>query len=188
MRRTVLTLAVAVALVAGVDARADAQSYIVAGACRDGQPNGAYELKMPDGRVRVVGAFAKGRRTGTFIFWAANGQRVAVIPYDEDVKSGTVATWYAEAVTRGDLRRKLEASYVRDVLHGLTRSWYASGRLRGEYRYEQGALVEASGWAENGARLQEAEARRMADVDRAAAEKFYADLEQVVAENLPLCG
>jgi len=188
MRRTVLTLAVAVALVAGVDSRADAQSYVVAGACRDGQPNGAYEVKMPDGRVRVVGAFAKGRRTGTFLFWAANGVRVAVIPYDGDPKTGTVATWYAEPAARGDLRRKLEAPYVRDVLHGLTRSWYASGRLRGEYRYEQGALVEASGWAENGARLQEVEARRMAGVDRAAAEKFYADLEQVVAENLPLCG
>jgi hypothetical protein len=115
---------------------------------------------------------------GTFIFWAANGQRVAVIPYDGDAKSGTVATWYAEPAARGDLRRKLEAPYVRDVLHGLTRSWHASGRLRGEYRYERGELVEARGWAENGARLHEEEVRRMAGVDRASAEAFYGDLDR----------
>ena len=31
-------------------------------------PNGAYELYQADGRLRAVGAFAQGRRTGTFIF------------------------------------------------------------------------------------------------------------------------
>ncbi len=62
--------------------------HVVTGACRDGVPNGAYELRMPDGRLRILGAFAKGRRTGTFLFWAASGARIAVIPYDDDAKVG----------------------------------------------------------------------------------------------------
>ena len=42
---------------------------VVDGACRDGLPNGRYELRRADGRLRVVGAFNHGRRTGSFIFW-----------------------------------------------------------------------------------------------------------------------
>ena len=48
-------------------------------------------LVIPD---TVVGAFAQGRMTGTFIFWSAAGARVAVMPFDNDAKSGTVALWY----------------------------------------------------------------------------------------------
>ncbi len=143
---------------------------------------------MLDGRLRVTGAFAKGRRTGTFLFWRQDGVRIAVIPYDDAVKSGTVATWYPEAGPRGELRRKLEAAYVNDVLHGLTRSWYSSGRPRGEYRYERGELVEVTAWAESGARVPAAEARRMAEADRAAGEKSYAGLEQLIDDNQPRCG
>lgn len=180
-------LTLAVGFVACGATLAGEPSYVIEGGCRNGQPNGAYALRMADGRLRVVGAFAKGRRTGTFLFWAANGVRVAVIPYDDAVKSGTVATWYAEDTSRGESRRKLEAPYVSDVLHGVTRSWHANGRLRGEYQYEHGELVAANAWTESGARLPEAEARRMAGIDRAIAEKYYADLEQVVAANPPPC-
>lgn len=176
------------AVLAGPVSLASAQALVAEGRCRDGQPNGAYTLRSADGRVRIAGAFARGRLTGTFVFWAANGMRVAVIPYDDGAKSGTVATWYAQDGRRGESRRKLEAPYVDDVLHGVVRSWYAGGRTRGEYRYERGELVDAVGWSESGARLGEKEARRMAAADRAAAEKDYAGFEREVADNAPLCG
>lgn len=189
IRETHLNLVAAVGFVVAwtVVSSARAQPYAIEGGCRDGQPNGAYAVKSADGRLRVSGAFSKGRRTGTFLFWAANGARIAVIPYDDAAKSGTVATWYAEGSPRGEQKRKLEAGYVDDVLHGISRAWHANGRLRGEYRYERGELVEASAWAESGARLAEGEARRMAAADRGAAEKSYLDLERFVAENPPHC-
>jgi hypothetical protein len=62
-------------------------------------------------RLRILGAFAKGRRTGTFLFWSSTGARIAVVPYDDDAKVGTVAVWYAPAPPRGEPRRKLEAAY-----------------------------------------------------------------------------
>jgi len=166
---------------------AGAQTYVVAGGCRDGAPNGAYELRMPDGRLRVLGAFAKGRRTGTFLFWAPTGARIAVIPYEDDVKIGTVALWHAPALPGGEPRRWLESAHSRGSLHGATRSWHADGTRRSEYRYERGELVAAAAWAESGAPLSEAEARRLAERDRATEAGYYGSLEQLVADNAPRC-
>jgi len=161
--------------------------YVVSGACRDGAANGAYELRMPDGRPRVLGAFAKGRRTGTFLFWASTGARIAVIPYDDDAKVGTVALWYAPATPQGEPRRKLESAYAAGVLHGLTRSWHANGARRAEYLYERGSLATAKAWSESGATLTEPEARRSAERDRVTDADFYASLERTIAENGPRC-
>ena len=93
----------------------------------------------------ILGAFAKGRRTGTFLFWASTGARIAVIPYDDDAKVGTVALWYAPATPQGEPRRKLESAYAAGVRHGLTRSWHANGARRAEYLYERGNLATAAG-------------------------------------------
>jgi antitoxin component YwqK of YwqJK toxin-antitoxin module len=163
------------------------QGLVVHGACRDSEPNGAYELRMPGGRLRVVGAFAKGRRTGTFIFWAENGARIAVVPYDNERKSGTVAVWFRAASRSGDAPRKSETAYVDDRLHGVKRSWYASGNPRTEFRYERGELVEARAWAEAGAPLPEAEARAIAERDTTTDEAYYATLEALIADNRPKC-
>jgi antitoxin component YwqK of YwqJK toxin-antitoxin module len=172
-------------LLAAGGAGAFAQSYVVDGTCRDGAPNGAYALRTHDGRLRIVGAFAHGRRTGTFLFWSASGSRIAVIPYDEDKKVGTVALWYAPAAPNGEERRKLESAYSADLPHGYTRSWHANGRPRAEYRYERGELAAAQAWTESGEPLPETEARRLAARDLAADSGYFARLEQTIAENTP---
>ncbi len=160
---------------------------VVTGACREGVPNGAYEFRMPDGRLRIVGAFAKGRRTGTFLFWTASDARIAVIPYDDDAKVGTVALWYPPARPRGEPRRKQESAYAAGVLHGITRSWHPNGARRAEYRYEHGSLAAALAWTDSGAPLTEPEARRIAERDRATDADYYAGLERTIAENAPRC-
>jgi antitoxin component YwqK of YwqJK toxin-antitoxin module len=174
-------------IVSGVASDALAQSYAVTGSCRDGEPNGAYELRMPDGRLRIAGAFAKGKRTGTYLFWAASGARIAVVPYDDDVKNGTVALWYAPASANADAPRKLEAAYVTGRLHGSKRSWHTNGNPRTELRYERGELVEARAWVEAGAPLSEVEARAIAVDDLTTDERIFATLEAFVADNRPDC-
>jgi hypothetical protein len=180
-----LALAAAILLAVGPDA--SAQPDVVTGTCRDGAPNGAYELAMPDGRPRIVGAFAKGRRTGTFLFWSAGGARIAVIPYEDDAKIGTVALWYPPAIPRDAPRRKLESAYAAGVLHGHTRSWHANGKRRAEYLYERGVLAAASAWSESGAPLLEPDARHLAERDRGTDAEVYASLERLVAGNPPRC-
>jgi antitoxin component YwqK of YwqJK toxin-antitoxin module len=171
-----------------VPALASAQALVARGACREGQINGAYEIRAADGGMRVSGAYAKGRRTGTFLFWSSAGVRVAAIPYDDDARAGTVALWYTPAGGNGEPQRKLEATYADDSLHGPKRSWYPNGNPRAEFRYERGQLVEARAWAEAGAPLPEAEARAIAEHDIALDAEFYATLERIVADHRPACG
>ena len=168
-------------------AQALGQPYVVSGQCRYGVPNGGYELRMPEGRLRVVGAFTHGHMTGTFIFWSATGARVAVMPFDNDARSGTVALWYTPPDGRVEAGRKLEAPYVNDRPHGIVRSWHPNGRLRAEYRYNHGVLSNARAWSESGVPLANTEAERLAARDAANNEKFYASLLAIVRVNLPPC-
>jgi hypothetical protein len=164
-----------------------AQALEVTGSCRDGLPNGNYELRMEDGSLRVTGAFAHGHKTGTFIFWTSKGARLAVIPYDDDARSGTVALWY---VTRGasiEKGRRLEAPFVADHLHGVVRSWYANGARRAEYRYEHGELVEGRAWTDTGSAIPEAEALERAPHDAEEDHRYLDDLIAIVSEHLPHC-
>jgi hypothetical protein len=182
-----LTVAVAGCAYALSIAQPLADRYIVVGQCRAGVANGGYELRMPDGRLRVGGAFAQGHMTGTFIFWTAGGARVAVIPFDNDAKNGTVALWYVAPDAQLEAGRKLESPYIDDRPHGLTRSWHPNGAPRAEYRYEHGILIEARGWNIAGAPLSDAEAHDLQIRDAEADDGFYATLLAIVHENLPPC-
>ena len=164
-----------------------AQRLETTGSCRDGLANGAFELRMPNGQLRVAGALAKGRRTGTFIFWSASGARVAVVPYDDNSKTGTVALWYPPAGARGDIARKFETPFSDGVMHGEVRAWHPDGTRRGDYRYANGTLVAAAAWTARGTPVAEANARAQADRDAAQNERYYAALEKMIADNEPRC-
>ena len=166
---------------------AGAQSLIATGACREGLPNGMYELRTSDGALRVAGAFAMDRRTGTFVFWTAAGARVAVIPYEETARSGTVAVWHVDPKSVTEVSHRLEAPYVAGLRHGTSRSWHYNGGLRGEYVYEHGRLVEARGWTKAGVALSAAAAMAQAEADFARDEQLLASLERMVALHKPSC-
>lgn len=164
-----------------------AQELESVGACRDGVPNGAYELFQADGRLRAVGAFAQGRKTGTFIFWTRDGARIGVIPYGDDVRNGTIALWYTVRGNGRELRPKSEAAYVENKPHGIKRSWYRSGRPELEARYERGSLQEVEAWTETGQLLGDAEARRLAARELSLDEELYATLDALVRDQRPKC-
>jgi hypothetical protein len=166
---------------------ATAQDYAIDGGCREGQPHGAYELRDGSGRVRVVGAFARGKRSGSFLFWSSSGVRIAQLPFDDDALSGTLALWYAAADRTGEGRPKLEAAYVGGRLHGLKRSWYPDGLLRAEFRYDKGALVDGRAFSQAGQALSATEARALAASDLATDERYYATLNDIVRSHQPHC-
>jgi hypothetical protein len=164
-----------------------AAAYHVVGQCRSGTPNGAYELRLSDGRLRVVGAFSQGRMTGTFIFWAAGGARIAVVPLDNDLRNGTIALWYTGPGGRTEAGHKLEAPYVDGQPHGVKRAWYADGTPRTKARYEHGELIEAQAWSARGKPLTESEARVLVAQDAGADERTYESLLALVHNHLPIC-
>jgi hypothetical protein len=179
-------LIVAAALgVAAASASAAGETLLARVACRDGAPNGAFELRSDDGRLRATGAFGHGSKTGTFIFWTAAGARSAVVPYDQDARTGTVALWH----TRGpqEAGRSLEVPYREGQVNGVVRSFYPGGADRGEYRFDAGRLVAAKAWSAQGRAMGEAQAGKLAASDLADAERVLARLESAIAANLPHC-
>ena len=175
------------ALAAVLPVVAAAQALLASGACRDGIPNGMYELRTPAGALRVAGAFAMERPIGTFLFWTAAGARIAVIPYDDGVRTGTVAAWYVSDRASTELSHRLEAPYVAGERHGTSRSWHDNGTLRGEYVYEHGRLVDARGLTAAGVALSAAAARAQAEQDALRDERLLGSLERLVAEHRPRC-
>lgn len=163
-----------------------AQPYSAEGHCRDGLPHGNYELRDAKGTLRAVGAFNRGKRTGSFIFWSSEGVRIAHLPFDEDALSGTLATWYTGKSAR-EPPRKVEAVYSQGRLNGSKRSWYPDGRARAEYRYEKGELREASATSPDGKPLASTDARALARRDGEADSAFIGSLLAIVASNPPRC-
>jgi len=182
--RRVRVIALGLAALAAV---AHAETYSVRGACRDGYAHGVYELRDAAGKLRAQGAFNRGARTSSFIYWTSNGVRVAHVPYDDGAVSGTVALWYAQTLPGRDARQKLEAAYAKGQRHGLTRSWFPSGRPRGEYTYEGGTLTGAKAWNAVGVALADDAARAQAMRDAAGDAQYFASLDAEVEANLPVC-
>ena len=185
LRRAAAALAAATLLVAR-GAAAPPPVWTVEGNCRDGRPQGPYELRGESGQLRVAGAFNEGRRTGSFIFWAANGARVAHVPYDDDVRNGTIAIWYPGSPGREPPRR-LESVFHRGNRDGLTRTWYADGHRRSETEYAAGRIVASAGWSDSGASLGDEAAREIARRDAADADADYAELDALIREHSPRC-
>jgi antitoxin component YwqK of YwqJK toxin-antitoxin module len=172
---------------AALAAPAAAEPFDVRGACRDGEPQGIYELRETRGALRVLGAFSRGKRTGSFIYWTTAGDRIAHLPYDEGAISGTVALWYPGAAPGREPQQQLEAAYARGVPSGPKRSWHPDGSRRDDYAYERGALVAARAWRANGSVLSDESARAQAARDADDEAKTYATLGAIVDRNLPAC-
>ncbi len=166
---------------------AAAQGIHVKGACREGLPHGAWELVAADGSLRALGAFNRGKRTGSFIFWNDAGVRVAHVPFEDDAKSGTLAVWYPRAAKGAEAPKRLEAVYTDGKLNGTKRAWHPDGRLRGEYTYVSRDLVDAKAWDTHGRGLPAAQAREQAVADAASHDAYYATLDALVQRYLPVC-
>jgi hypothetical protein len=180
------TLVLAVSSLAAAIAAAAPQTWSVEGTCRDGQPQGPYELRSGDGQLRVAGAFNEGRRTGSFIFWAEDGARAAHVPYDNGVRNGTLALWYPGPPGREPARR-FESVWHHGSRDGEMRSWYADGQRRSDADYAAGRLVSAIGWTDTGARLGDAAARELAEHEAASADAIYGELDTLIRDHLPRC-
>ena len=175
-------LAFALALSGAV--RAD--DFRVEGNCRDGYAHGLYELRDMTGNVRVVGAFNRGKRTGSFLFWTASGAREAQLPFDDDQLSGTAALWWP-ALPQAEARPRAEAAYARGRHAGGVRTWYRNGKPAVEMYVGDGDLRITRAASETGVALSEAEARGVAAGELGYVDGRIAGLLALVDANLPRC-
>lgn len=162
--------------------------WTVNGTCREGRPQGPYQLRGDNGQLRVSGAFNEGTRTGSFIFWRENGVREAHIPYDDHgLRNGTVATWY-EGPPGREPPRKLESSWRHGRRDGETRTWYSDGRRRSETLYADGKITSSVGWTDRGEPLAPGAALELALRDERAADADYGLRDALIAQHMARCG
>lgn len=186
-RSSAIALPLAVAFLAVALLAGSAAASSLEAACRNGRVHGSYQLRDAGGLLLVAGAFNAGRRTGSFIFWNANGVRNAHIPYDDDTPNGTMALWY-DGPPGKEPARRLEAAWRHGVRDGASRSWYADGRVRSEADYASGRLVSVRGWAPTGEPLSDEAARESERGDARAADDRYHQLDGLVRVHMPRCG
>lgn len=180
------TLFIAASLIAAGIAGAQSPAWTVDGNCRDGRPHGPYQLRSGNGQLRIAGAFNEGKRTGSFIFWTADGVRAAHVPYDDDVRNGTVALWY-EGPPGREPPRRFESVWHHGERDGATRSWYPDGRRRSETGYAGGRIAGTIGWTDAGEPVTDAVAHEMAEHDAGVAAAIYANLDALIRDHLPHC-
>ncbi len=166
---------------------AAAAALVVRATCRDGEPNGGYELRTSAGRLRVLGAFHAGKPTGTFIFWNDAGGRLAAIPYDDGVRNGTVALWHVVGTPPREQGRRLELPLARGAPHGVVRTWHTNGQLRSEAEFAAGEPVKVAAWDASGRALSAADARRIVREDQRRHDAELVRLEELVSKHLPVC-
>jgi antitoxin component YwqK of YwqJK toxin-antitoxin module len=156
------------------------------GQCREGQIQGGYKLRSPEGRLRAQGAYNLGLRVGSFIFWNDAGARIAHVPFDADLVNGTVSLWFD---VRGPLEgaHRLEAAYRRGERDGPTRAWYADGKPRLVAEYADGALQSARAWSESGAELTPEASRALAERERIDDARYLDRLVSLVRQHRPDC-
>lgn len=183
LTRTALVLVAALAQAAD---GATMATWVADGNCRDGRPQGPYQLRTGEGQLRVAGAFNDGARTGSFIFWSDAGVRIAHLPFDHDLLNGTAAIWY-EAPPGREPPRRFESAWRHGKRDGETRSWYRDGRPRAQIQYAAGRITASAGWTHTGTRMPEAVARETAQQDAAAMDTLYAELDTLVREHMPRC-
>jgi hypothetical protein len=164
---------------------AGAESFVARGGCRDGAPHGAYELRSTGGALRAIGAFNRGKRTGSFIFWNDAGVRIAHVPYEDDVVNGTVAFWYAAPARGGASQQKREVAYAAGRRNGTARSWQPDGRRRVEAEYREGELAAVDAWDVRDRPLPQTDARALERRDAASDESEFRALEGLVRRHPP---
>jgi hypothetical protein len=183
LRRAIVSVA---GLILAAAVAAPATGWTVDAGCRDGRPQGPYQLRSDNGQLRVAGAFNEGTPTGSFIFWRANGVREAHIPYNHGTRNGTVATWYDGAPGR-EPPRHLESVWRHGVRDGQTRTWYEDGHRRSETEYAGGRIVRSIGWTRAGERLADDAARALAERDEQAADVEYGQRDALIRDHPASC-
>lgn len=167
---------------------AAAGGWTVNGTCREGRPQGPYQLRGDNGQLRVSGAFNDGTRTGSFIFWRENGVREAHVPYDDrGLRNGTVATWY-EGPPGREPPRHLESAWRHGRRDGETRTWYPDGHRRSQTLYAEGRIASSVGWTDAGEALSQVAARELAERDERAADAEYASHDALIEQHMARCG
>jgi len=96
---------------------------------KDGKANGAVTYFYASGKVMEKGAFANGEKTGEWLRWSEEGQKIAQAFYKEGKKDGLWLVWDINGIKR------YEMNYAMGEKVGKWMMWDEKGNLTNEKEY-----------------------------------------------------
>lgn len=155
----------------------------VSAECKNGVPHGAYRVASGSGSVRFEGSYADGLRDGDFVFYAADGERMILLPYTRGLLHGTVKAWHGGA----DPGLKLVSDISAGFINGRHQTWYANGQPRSDFVIEDGEITTGETWNPDGTVLEINDDTQFLNSEIQNDFDYYDRLEQVMDAYPPAC-
>jgi hypothetical protein len=182
---TALLLVVSLTACVSVPGPSGASQWTIELASAAPAPDGPCKIYDELNHLMLEGRLVAGKMDGVWTAWGSGGDRLAVLPYKNGVRSGAFQMWYGpfgDPTARGKL--KLEGSFENGVFDGTVTRYFPSGAKRSIRIYGKGALASAHYWSPEGVELSPAEAGKAAAEELISDERYLTALEAMVPQAL----
>ena len=139
-----------------------------------------FVIRDKQQRIRVDGRVDSGRMTGSWAYFDSMGEKLAVVNYRADQRTGPAELFFVTADGPAVKRPRMKGAYVAGAQNGMFESHWPSGSKRSERDFDQGILQGARGWSEKGDRLSDGAAMTAAIAESKAEEELLTELENFV--------
>ncbi len=139
-----------------------------------------FVIRDKQQRLRVDGRVDSGRMTGTWLYYDSKGEKLALVTYRADQRTGPAELFYVTADGPAVKRQRMNGAYVAGTQNGMFTSNWPSGGKKLERDFDQGILQGARGWSEKGERLSDGAAMTAAIAESKAEEDLLTELENFV--------
>lgn len=131
-------------------------------------------------RIRVDGRVSNGRMTGQWVYYDSKGEKLAIVNYRHDQRSGPAMLYFVTADGPAVGRLRMSGTYAGGAQNGMFQSNWPAGGKKLERDFDQGILQGARGWSEKGERLSDGAAMSAAITESKAEEALLTELENFV--------
>lgn len=139
-----------------------------------------FVIRDKQQRIRVDGRVDSGRMTGTWLYYDSKGEKLAMVSYSADQRTGPAELFYVTADGPAVKRTRMKGVYAAGAQNGMFTSNWPSGGKKSERDFDQGILQGARGWSEKGVRLGDGAAMTAAIGESKAEEELLIELENFV--------
>jgi len=101
---------------------------------KDNLPDGLLEEFYPNGQIKKLVNFSKGRLNGEFFEFSETGEVLLSGQYIDDFKEGDWNSYYRDG------SKKSEYFYTKNLLQGITKNYFPNGNLAETIPFEAGKL------------------------------------------------
>ncbi len=145
-----------------------------------GPPIERFVIKDKEKRLRVDGRVQDNRMVGTWHFFDPKGERLASLSYRGGRREGLVEMYFVSSDGPAVGRQRMSGTFRNGALEGFARSKWPAGGPKLEREFDQGVLEGAKGWQEDGSRMSDGEAMKLAVQESRFEESMLAELENFV--------